>query len=510
MNNFGLRTSACGFLAAAALVLPPAVSFAGMYGDTMAKLRRQYSGDSLSIRLGGIELCPTNSNVVVMVDEDYGENNQKAIHVNKAVYDRFVIEVGVPQPGDELLFRGAWEIEIKDRNLSSTSHLGMTKTKYYQISYTAYFRANQMQRLSRGTKDGGAPSSAGQDEAEGEDIADATRSAEAEEEKQKAAAARISMAEVKKRTRCFEGKNYLVHYGGDPKYAESACRYFDKLAEKFEAVLSSLGIALHPPPAKLTAVIFKNYDDYAATTGIRSSSCPGFYCSAENALYVYDYRTHPVYVRLTKSVVGGAMDTYFDPSGLRVSGTGMAIRLDRWLREMTADVMIHEAAHQLCYNTGFFAQTGGAYPTWLVEGIAQYFEHPSYWDFHEQPAGNINVSALSSFKEGLALGRAIPLKELLVPHEGFFVSLPDRVELAYAESWALFYYLMHGAGGKYRPNLGRYLAHLNGLQDAESLSDGEKIVLFRRFFQVEPLLLEKQWLEYVQGLREESLAIPTR
>jgi len=479
---------------------------AGMYADTMARLRRQYSGNTISIRLGGISLAPGKPEVIAMMDADPSfspgrERYSKVAYVNKAVYDAYVKECGLPQAGDRIIFRGAWEIEIKDKGLVSSS----SRAKFYEVAYVAYFRAREMQLLERGRGAAVAPAAAATGK---EDVSSSVRSAEAEEERAKAAAARIAVEEVKKRTRCFEGRNYLVYYGGDAKYAEDACRYFDTLAEKFQAVVTSLNLDLHPPAEKLVAVIFKDYQDYAATTGIESYACPGFFSSAENALYAYDYRTHPIYAQLARRAQAGAGG--FDAAGLRVSGTGLAVRVDSWMREMKADVMIHEAAHQLCYNTGFFTQTGAAYPTWLVEGAAQYFEHPSYWDFHAQPAGNINVDALKSFKEGLTLGRFIPLKELLIPHQGFFISHLDRVALAYGESWALFHYLMHGEGEKYRPNLGRYIAHLNELKEAPELSDGEKIVLFRRIFQVEPLVFEKQWVDYVRGLKEESISIPGR
>ncbi len=489
---------------APAAVLPPSAR-AGMYGDLMTRLRRQYCGDSLTIRLGGMSLAPNNPNVVALADADSREGNFRMAYVSKAIYDRYVKKCGVPQAGDRIIFRGAWVIEIKDKGLVHTTKNSSFKTKHYEVSYVAYFRANQMQLLQRGKGDAAAPAKGGEP---GEDVSSSLHSAEAEEEKAKAAAARIAVGELQKRMRSFAGKHFLVYYSGEVKYAEDACRYFDTLAEKFQAVVSSLNLALHPPPEKLVAVIFKDYRDYAATTGIESWSCPGFFSWSENALYVYDYRTHPAYKHLAGHAESGTGG--FDADGLRVSGTGLALRAASWMRQMKADVMIHEAAHQLCYNTGFFAQTGNVYPTWLVEGSAQYFEHPSYWDFHDQPAGNINAEALQSFREGLALGRFIPLKELLVPAEGFFLSHLDRVDLAYGESWALFHYLMHGEGGRYRPCLGRYIAHLNETKDGKDLSAGEKIVLFRRFFQVEPLVLEKQWLEYVQGLKEESIAIPKR
>jgi hypothetical protein len=176
---------------------------------------------------------------------------------------------------------------------------------------------------------------------------------------------------------------------------------------------------------------------------------------------------------------------------------------------MNAEVVIHEAAHQLCYNTGFFTQTGSVYPTWLVEGIALYFEHPTYWNFLENPAGNINVECLKDFNQGLDLHTLIKLSDLLAPTTNFFHSFPGQTRMAYAQSWALFYYLVHGEDGKYRQGLGELVKYLNQLSEGTELKDSERFFHFRKFFKVHPLHFQEKWLVFMKDLREEVIFIPS-
>ena len=304
-----------------------------------------------------------------------------------------------------------------------------------------------------------------------------------------------------------------MYYSGDENNAGQAGRYFEILYAKFEEVMQPLGIPLKPPQEKLAAVIFKNYDEYAKMTGINSETCPGFFSPRENALYIYDFRTHPVYQEMRKSasaaVRSGSKQYFWDNSGRLVSGFGVISRCDRWIREMNAEVVIHEAAHQLCYNTGFFTQTGSVYPTWLVEGIALYFEHPTYWNFLENPAGNINVECLKDFNQGLDLHTLIKLSDLLAPTTNFFHSFPGQTRMAYAQSWALFYYLVHGEDGKYRQGLGELVKYLNQLSEGTELKDSERFFHFRKFFKVHPLHFQEKWLVFMKDLREEVIFIPS-
>ena len=426
--------------------------------------------------------------------------------VYKTVYDKFINEIGDLNPGDRVKANGHWIVDISGRHKTGRSK----HARYYNVYYEANFIARQLTLLSRAPEEY---------ETEGEDsdtLATEVESNTTEEEKEreKAVQIQISIDKLKEKFSCLETDNFSVYYSGDRKYAARAGRYFENLYGKFRDTLAPLGVEMFSPPRKLAAVIFKDYREYSATTGIDTWLCPGFYSPGENALYIYDFRTHPIYQRLKerteRAIREGSKAAFWDSSGMRVSALGAGSTYDRWMREMESGTMIHEVTHQLCYNTEFFTQTDNRYPTWLVEGIAMYFEHPTYWDFLAAPAGNINVDRLKTLKEGLALNTLIDFTDLLIPTTNFFHSFREQTVVAYAQSWALFYYLMHGEEGKYRNGLGELVKYLNNLENVDDLKDSHRIFWFRKFFQVHPLHFEQKWLKYMENLREESILIPVR
>lgn len=478
---------------------------AGLYGEARSELRQQYSGNEHTFTVGGVTRDPTRSNTVIVISLD-----GVLIHLRKDIYERWYSEHGPFRPGDKISADGSWDIKVKGKSLADKKPFA----KFYNIIYEANFIARRLTLLERSeeTENREAPSAEGEEtDSLEEDIS--VHSAEAEQERIQAMGANLAISALEKEFSSQETEHFRVYYSGDEANARQAGRYFEILYEKFAEVVDPLGVPLHPPAEKMAAVIFKDFDEYRKMTGIETSACPGFYSPRWNALYIYDYRTHPGYQELksraSTSRRSGSQGSFWNRSGQRLSELGVISICDRWIRELNAEVVIHEATHQICYNTGFFTQTGEVYPTWLVEGVALYFEHPAYWNFLENPAGNINVSCLKIFREGLALRTLVSLLDLLAPGTNFFHSLPDRTEMAYAQSWALFYYLIHGEEGKYRPGLGELIRHLNQTPAGAELKNSERVFLFRKFIKVHPLHFERQWHEYMNELREDALFIPS-
>jgi len=470
-------------------------SLAGSYSETVRRIRNRYTSRKIVATVSVIATDGERRGMIRLSDK---------LLVPGAVFEKFSDEIGGLNVGDRVEARGHWNVDISGRHKTGSSK----HARHYNVYYQANFIAHQLQLICRG-EDGYET----EEEAEKDlgDSIDANTTA-AEKEREKAIRLRLSIDNLEKEFSRLETENFIVYYSGDKKYAARAGRYFEKLYAKFKNVLSPLGIEIRSPADKLAAVIFKDYQQYSAVTGIDNHLCPGFYSPGENALYIYDFRTHPVYRRLKektdRAVREGSRTAFWDSQGMRVTALGAGSTYDRWLREMESKIMIHEATHQLCYNTKFFTQTDNRYPTWLVEGIAMYFEHPTYWDFLAAPAGNINVDRLNTFREGLTLGTRIDFADLLIPATNFFHSFAERAAMAYAQSWALFYYLMHGEEGKYRQGLGELVRYLNNLESVDDIKDSHRIFWFRKFFRVHPLHFEKKWLNYMNNLREESILIP--
>ena len=146
--------------------------------------------------------------------------------------------------------------------------------------------------------------------------------------------------------------HYLVAHPKDQrdKWAER----FEDLYRSFAHYFSVRGFELAAPPFPLVGVVCRNrneFDRYAAAQG---SPLPGgvlgFYQIASNRINLYD--------------MGGRDDAA------------------HWQRN--AGVLIHEATHQMAFNTGVNSRYCPP-PKWLAEGLAMLFEAPGVYDPHNNP-----------------------------------------------------------------------------------------------------------------------------
>ncbi len=106
----------------------------------------------------------------------------------------------------------------------------------------------------------------------------------------------------------------------------------------------------------------------------------------------------------------------------------------------TQATIIHEAVHQLAYNTGLHERLS-IDPLWFVEGLASMFEQPKVYDLKQQstlaqrmlPDKCQRLQQLWQQPE-----RIVPALEALVASDDLFSSNPD---LAYDFSWGMTFYL---------------------------------------------------------------------
>lgn len=121
-------------------------------------------------------------------------------------------------------------------------------------------------------------------------------------------------------------------------------------------------------------------------------------------------------------------------------------------------VLAHEGFHQfLGYELGWQV------PTWLNEGLAQYFETSRVVNGRLQ-TGYVNKSRLHAAQYLIRTGRAPTLAELLQMDRATFYA---NAQTAYPMSWALVYYLMNRDGDSYRSStFRRYLQDLKMSRDS--------------------------------------------
>ncbi len=144
--------------------------------------------------------------------------------------------------------------------------------------------------------------------------------------------------------------------------------------------------------------------------------------------------------QLPSSVVG----SYFPRSNrcvlYHIEGVGRdGSQATNWAE--TEATIVHEAVHQLAYNTGIHERLGMD-PLWFVEGLASMFEQPNVYDLRQQQS-TIESRMLPNKRQRLQTLLSQPevlVKQLqsLVVTDELFAGNPD---LAYDLSWALTFYL---------------------------------------------------------------------
>ncbi|HEY4311378.1 MAG TPA: DUF1570 domain-containing protein, partial [Pirellulales bacterium] len=170
-----------------------------------------------------------------------------------------------------------------------------------------------------------------------------------------------------------------------------------------------------------------------AELGEAASSIIGYYSLATNRMTMYD---------LT------GIESLRAPGDRRGSPAQINLMLSRPDAERTVATVIHEATHQIAYNCGLQTRYADI-PLWISEGIAVYFESPDLSKPKgSRNIGSINQSRLAAFAE-YAERRPPDSLKTLIADDARFRDTSKALD-AYAEAWALNYFLIHQRPKQYR------------------------------------------------------------
>lgn len=178
----------------------------------------------------------------------------------------------------------------------------------------------------------------------------------------------------------------------------------------------------------------------------------------KEAMPLYLLRKQADYEALLKSNGINATNTggmFFVQRSSIKTFQGLATFVEGRSRSETYAVLQHEGFHQFA-----FRHIGDELPTWVNEGLAQYFE-----DGILTPRGFIvglaNARRVASVRNALNENRAFNFGELLGMSSEIWrqnVSQnPQKATLQYDQSWSIIYFLIHAENGKFRPSLEQYL-----------------------------------------------------
>lgn len=231
-----------------------------------------------------------------------------------------------------------------------------------------------------------------------------------------------------------------VHYLGvgdaPDAFRDRALEICESLATTYQKSFRDKGFDVEIPKCRLTVVALRDLASYKAFLGEEpGEAVGGHYDLDTNRLVIFDFRP---------------------------GGRELAIRSER----VNTFTLVHEAAHQLTFNTGLLNRRGDV-PVCLSEGLAMYCE---LWrPTGRALLGQVNLPRLQVLArpEGADW---LPLAELLTD-DALLENQATR-QLAYAEGWALAHYLLKTPARL--PRFRAYLAAIRERRDASRrLKDAE-------------------------------------
>ncbi len=215
--------------------------------------------------------------------------------------------------------------------------------------------------------------------------------------------------------------HYLVAHprGAGKKWADR----FEELYRSFVHYFAVRGLKLKDPDFPLIAVVWESKEDFNAYARSQGLNVPpgllGFYSPVTNRITLYD-----------------------SAGGKQASAA--------WQQD--ASTIIHEATHQTAFNIGVHSRFALP-PRWLAEGLGMLFEARGVYDSARYPNARdrVNRDRLAQFRQYLGIGRKGGAFLDVVESDRPFEADPT---IAYAESWALAYFLSETQAH----NFNKYLA----------------------------------------------------
>ena len=240
---------------------------------------------------------------------------------------------------------------------------------------------------------------------------------------------------------------------------------FEDLYRSFVQYFSVRGFRPTAPPFPLVGIVCRDHDDfarYSAGEGIRASrGLMGYYHPQSNRIIVFD--------------------------------TGASRNGEPW--KQTASVLIHEATHQTAFNTGVHSRYAPP-PTWVAEGLATMFEAPGVYNAreHTEASERVNRMRLNDFRTGVVPQHRPELLAAVVASDKLFAANPGA---AYAEAWALSFFLMETEPRKYA----KYLALTAAREPFSDYSAGQRTADFAAVFGGDWRMLEARMLRFIAGIK---------
>lgn len=274
-------------------------------------------------------------------------------------------------------------------------------------------------------------------------------------------------------------KHYVVCSNAGKTYSTWCASLFERLFSAFQNYWKQRGLTLREPEFPLIAIVFSNEREFAAfaqrDAGPDAVSSKGYFSIATNRMVIYD---------LVVNARGSAA----------MSAAEFQQRLTT--QAFNIATVVHEATHQIAFNSGMHTRYADN-PLWLAEGMAMFFETPdlsskSGW----KTVGTVNDLRLRQFRDYAAKRRPADSLTTLLQSDARFTDANTAAD-AYAEAWALNYFLIKTRSADYV----RYLERLAAKPRLTWDTPEKRLAEFEESFNVKLGELEVEWLKYLKRMK---------
>ena len=274
-------------------------------------------------------------------------------------------------------------------------------------------------------------------------------------------------------------EHYVLCTDTSPAYAQWCGGLLERLYKAFRTYWSAKQMVVHEPEFLLPVIILKTKTEFAGLAAFdrtpASAKGHGYFLITANRIVLYDLTGTEA--ELPASTVSDVLR--------RVRKTPSSVAAE-----------VHEATHQMAFNTGLHRRYADN-PMWMTEGLAMYFETPDLKNRRGwQTIGRLNSSRKLQFQNYVAKRRPPDSLETLIRSDARFHD-PRTIPDAYAEAWALSYYLI-----RTRPRL--YTAWLAQIAAQPPLRFGtpeDRLKLFRSIFGEDLESLDQKMLNWIRRQR---------
>lgn len=321
--------------------------------------------------------------------------------------------------------------------------------------------------------------------------------------------------------RTYETTRFIVLSDAERNWSRQQAERLERAWQEFTAFANQLDLRPHPLQHKLLCILFNDREMYhafaLAQDKVDQPWIAGYYSPRNRWIVFYHIDSNPDVAEARKQLA--TMREYLDDLADRVRSArrsgrhnearalearlrehqthlrAEASRLDVFASNVSVATTVHEAVHQLSFETNVQSPNVD-YPLWISEGIATAFETGSA--NQRFGPGDEYQPRQDTFRSLYEDKQLLPLRELLIIRR---VCDEEDVAVIYAQSYALFRWLFQ----KRPDQLSDYL-NLMRRQQHTQLDDADQLRLFEQAFgSVEAL--ERQWLAFE---RNRTLRSPAR